>query len=132
MENIMMNATTKKFLVIGTILMALGIGIGAFGAHGLKKLVSEEMLAVFHTGVEYQFYHALGIFVVAFIAHLKPEESYINTAGYLMLIGVLIFSFSLYFLVLFNIPLLGLLTPIGGVTMMLSWIVLLLGILKEA
>lgn len=127
----MMNIATKRFLIIGIILMALGIAIGAFGAHGLKKIVAEDMMTVFHTGVEYQFYHALGIFVVAFCAHLKPEESYINAAGYLMLVGVLIFSFSLYLLVLFNMPFLGLLTPIGGVTMMLSWIILLLGILKE-
>lgn len=126
-----MNANTKKFLVLGSLLMSLAIGFGAFGAHGLKSLVSAEMLKVFHTGVEYQFYHALGMFVVAFCAYFKPEESYINIAGILMLVGVIIFSFSLYILVLFNVPMLGMITPIGGVTMMIAWILLLIGIIRD-
>ncbi|RXJ59950.1 DUF423 domain-containing protein [Candidatus Marinarcus aquaticus] len=126
-----MNANTKKFLILGSLLMPLAIGFGAFGAHGLRSLVSPEMLKVFHTGVEYQFYHALGMFVVAFCAHFKPEENYINIAGILMLVGVVIFSFSLYFLVLFNVPMLGMITPIGGVTMIIAWIILLIGIIRD-
>lgn len=59
-----MNSITKRFAFYGGIMMALAIALGAFGAHGLKSIVSNEMLIVFHTGVEYHFYHALGLFFV--------------------------------------------------------------------
>ncbi|MFA7083576.1 MAG: DUF423 domain-containing protein [Arcobacteraceae bacterium] len=124
-----MNNTTRKFLLLGTLLMATAVGIGAFGAHGLKKIVTQEMLTIFQTGVQYQFYHALGLFAVAFIAYLENNKS-VKIAGNLMFIGTTIFSGSLYLLVLLNTKWLGAITPIGGVLMIVSWLLLAGSLLK--
>jgi uncharacterized membrane protein YgdD (TMEM256/DUF423 family) len=125
-----MNQTTKQFLLLGTILMALAVCLGAFGAHGLKKIVSAEMLTVYQTGIQYQFYHALGLCVVAFISHIH-DTKWVKIAGNIMFVGVIIFSFSLYVLVLLDIKWLGAITPIGGVLMVISWTVLAWSILKS-
>lgn len=118
-----MNTTSKQFLLLGTILMALAVSLGAFGAHGLKKMVNTEMLTIYQTGVQYQFYHALGLCVVAFIAHFYNSK-WVKMAGIMMFIGVIIFSFSLYTLVVLDMKWLGAITPIGGVLMVISWVIL--------
>lgn len=118
-----MNIISKKFLIIACLLMATAVSLGAFGAHGLKKIISIEMLAVYQTGVQYQFYHALGLLGVAFIAHVNSTKL-VNMAGNLMFTGVMIFSGSLYLLVILNIKWLGAITPIGGVLMVISWVLL--------
>ncbi len=125
-----MNQTSKQFLLLGTILMALAVSLGAFGAHGLKKIVSTEMLTVYQTGIQYQFYHALGLCVVAFIAHIHNTKL-VKIAGNIMFIGVMIFSFSLYILVLLDMKWLGAITPIGGVLMVISWVLLAWSIFKK-
>ncbi len=122
-----MTVLTKKFAFYGAIFMAFAVGLGAFGAHGLKNIVTKEMLVIFHTGVEYQFYHALGLFCVAFIAHFS-ESKQIKIAGYSMVFGILIFSGSLYAMTFTGITLLGAITPIGGVAFILSWVLLALTI----
>lgn len=124
-----MNSISKRFLVLGTLLMGLAVCFGAFGAHGLKQIVTPERLAVFQTGVQYQFYHALGLCIVAFIAHIEPKKM-VNIAGNLMLTGVLIFSFSLYLLVILDISWLGAITPIGGILMVISWLILCVSVFK--
>jgi len=124
-----MNELTKKFAFYGAIMMALAIAFGAFGAHGLKKIVSSDMLVIFHTGVEYQFYHALGLFCVAFVAHFSPTKQ-VNRSGYLMIIGTLLFSGSLYLMVLTGIKWLGAITPIGGIAFIVAWVILALSIKK--
>lgn len=118
-----MNIISKRFLIIACLLMATAVSLGAFGAHGLKKIISIEMLAVYQTGVQYQFYHALGLLGVAFIAHVNSTKL-VNMAGNLMFTGVMIFSGSLYLLVILNIKWLGAITPIGGVLMVISWVLL--------
>lgn len=125
-----MNQTSKQFLLLGTILMALAVSLGAFGAHGLKKIVSAEMLTVYQTGIQYQFYHALGLCVVAFIAHIHNTKL-VKIAGNIMFIGVMIFSFSLYILVLLDMKWLGAITPIGGVLMVISWVLLAWSVFKK-
>lgn len=109
--------------------MAAAVSLGAFGAHGLKKIITEDMLSIYQTGVQYQFYHALGLLGVAFIAYLNATKL-VNVAGNLMFTGVLIFSGSLYLLVLLNIKWLGAITPIGGVLMVISWLLLSWSVLK--
>jgi len=120
----------KLFLAYGALMMAFAIAIGAFGAHGLKSIVEPDMLKVFHTGVEYQFYNALGLFAVAFVLYLKDSKKAF-IAGLLIFIGMLIFSTSLYFLVILNIPILGVITPIGGTMMVIGWGLLVYSIIKE-
>jgi len=124
-----MNKSTKKFAFYGAILMALAVGFGAFGAHGLKNIVTKEMLVVFHTGVEYQFYHALGLFCVAFIAHFDNSKR-VNIAGYSMLIGIILFSGSLYAMTFTGIKILGAITPIGGVAFIVAWVLLAVSLKK--
>jgi len=124
------NTISKRFLLLGAILMALAVCFGAFGAHGLKKIVSSEMLSVYQTGVQYQFYHALGLCVVGFLAHIHNTKL-VKIAGNIMFIGVIIFSFSLYVLVLLDMKWLGAITPIGGVLMVISWVLLAWSIFKK-
>jgi len=127
----LLNKNTKLFIAIASFMMALSVAIGAFGAHGLKAIVDESLLKIYHTGVEYQFYNTLGLFAAAFIIHLKPESKKIVIASWLILVGTLIFSFSLYFLVILKLPFLGAITPIGGTTMIIGWLMMAFSVLKD-
>lgn len=124
-------ANTKQFLVIASLMMALSIAIGAFGAHGLKDYVDESLMAIYHTGVSYQFYNTLGLFAIAFMAYLLPQSKKIKVAGYFILIGTLIFSGSLYFLVLLKLSWLGAITPIGGTLMIIGWLLCFYTVIKD-
>ncbi len=112
----------KKFLIISSFMMALSVLIGAFGAHGLKSHVDEYLLNVFNTGVTYQFYNTLGLFILSFLISILPNSKKIVFSAYLLLLGTLIFSFSLYSLVLFKITWLGIITPIGGSIIIVAWL----------
>jgi len=122
---------SKKFLAIASFMMALAIAIGAFGAHGLKAIVTEQMLKVYNTGVEYHFYNTLGLFAIALIINFKPQSKKLIVAAWLVLIGMIIFSFSLYALVILNIPVLGAITPIGGTLLIIAWLIVTYSILKD-
>jgi len=124
-----MTELTKKFAFYGAIFMVLAVGLGAFGAHGLKNAVTKEMLVIFHTGVEYQFYHALGLFCVAFVANFD-ESKRVKIAGYSMIFGILVFSGSLYAMTFTGIKILGAITPIGGVAFIVAWVLLALHVKK--
>ncbi len=119
-----MNETTRLFGAMGAVAMALGVALGAFGAHGLRARVAADLLDVWHTAVQYHVYHALGLFVVAAVAHLLPEAHHVRWAGWLMLVGVLFFSGSLYILVLTGTRWLGAITPVGGVAFIAAWLTL--------
>ncbi len=125
-----LNSSSKKFLAIASFMMALSIAIGAFGAHGLKALVPSEMLKVYHTGVQYQFYNTLGLFALGILVNFISDTKKLNLAFYLVLAGMIIFSFSLYLLVIFSIPV-GIITPIGGLLMIIGWLVATFNILKS-
>ena len=114
----------KKILILGLILGLLSIIFGAFGAHALKKVLSEESLVSFETGVRYQMYHALFLLLIANTAFLSVKEK--SILFYLVLVGVLFFSGSIYLLstsVLTGIKskILGPITPIGGLILIVSW-----------
>jgi uncharacterized membrane protein YgdD (TMEM256/DUF423 family) len=126
-----LNNNSKKFLAIASFMMALAIALGAFGAHGLKNIVSSSMLEVYKTGVEYQFYNTIGLFLVAILMNFKQESKKLITSAWLILIGMLIFSFSLYFLVILNLPILGAITPIGGTLLIIAWLMVTFSILKD-
>uniref|UniRef100_UPI004048BF62 DUF423 domain-containing protein n=1 Tax=Aliarcobacter sp. TaxID=2321116 RepID=UPI004048BF62 len=121
----------KKFLAISSFMMALAIALGAFGAHGLKAVLSEHMLTIYKTGIEYHFYNTLGLFIATFIYALKPNSKKIYISLWLILIGMIIFSFSLYLLSILNMPILGAITPIGGSLLIIAWLTLSYGILKD-
>ena len=124
-----MNITTKRFIQYGAIMMALSVAIGAFGAHALKPMLDEHMTKVYNTAVQYQFYHALGLFVVAFIAHFNTSNK-VKLSGNIMFFSIFIFSGSLYIMTITGIKWLGAITPIGGTGFIIAWVLLFLS-LKE-
>jgi uncharacterized membrane protein YgdD (TMEM256/DUF423 family) len=101
----------------------LGVALGAFGAHGLKNKLSPDLLAVWKTAVEYQFYHLPPLLFLAAWSAWKPESAVLLPAG-LLAAGVLVFSGSLYALALTGIRGLGAVTPLGGLLLMAGWAVL--------
>lgn len=126
-----LNDKIKMFLAIASFMMALAISLGAFGAHGLKSILDEYMLKVYNTGIQYHFYNTLGLFIATFIYALKPQSKKIYVSLWLILIGMIIFSFSLYALTILNMPILGAITPIGGTLLIIAWLTLTYGILKD-
>jgi len=119
----------KTFLIIGAVLMAFGVGLGAFGAHALKQKLSVEMMAVYKTAVEYNFYHALGLILIGILYQLYPSKM-VMASGWVVFLGVILFSGSLYFLSITGIKWIGAITPIGGVAFIAGWVLLVIGIIK--
>jgi uncharacterized membrane protein YgdD (TMEM256/DUF423 family) len=126
----------KLFLGLGSSLAALGVILGAFGAHKLKQLVSPETVNTFQTGVQYQMYHAFALLIVGLL-YEKYQSNLLNYAGVFFIIGIMLFSGSLYLLsslkVMNKVGLsgIGLITPIGGLMFILAWALLLIAILKK-
>jgi len=116
----------RTFFSLGALLAALGVAAGAFGAHGLKARLSPEMLAVFETGVRYHLIHALALLAVAWAA-TRWESRVIPAAGWLFVVGIVLFSGSLYVLTLTGIRGLGAITPFGGVALIVGWLLLAWG-----
>jgi len=123
-----MTALTKIFLLLGSINAALAVGLGAFGAHALRGRLSESLLSTYQTGVQYHFYHALGLFAVVLVASLLPGSALVKWSGWLMLAGILLFSGSLYLLSNTGIRWLGAITPLGGVAFISAWLLLALAV----
>jgi uncharacterized membrane protein YgdD (TMEM256/DUF423 family) len=121
----------KFFLVIGCVFAFLSIAIGAFGAHGLEGKISERSLQIYKTGVQYQMFQTAGIFLVALLLDKYGSISTLTWAGWLMVIGVLLFSGSLYVLSVTDIKIIGAITPIGGVLFLVSWILVAISVLKS-
>lgn len=117
-----LNKNAKTLLFIASIMMALGIALGAFGAHALKEILSTELLKVYETGIKYHFFNTLGLFAIAIILTLKQNTKPLFICGILVFIGTLLFSLSLYFMVVFNAFWLGIITPIGGSLLIITWL----------
>lgn len=123
-----MNA--RFYLVFAALSCLVSVAFGAFGAHALKAMVSPDRLAVWHTGVLYQMTHSLGLFMlVSASAYLAPALQ--KWAARFLVAGIVIFSGSLYLLVITNTPALGAITPIGGVSFLVGWLLLALAVLKK-
>ena len=118
----------RIFLMLGAINAFLCVAFGAFGAHGLKQKLSVDMLAVYQTGVQYHFYHSLGLIVVGLVLLHFPKSRYILLSGWLMLAGIVLFSTSLYALSLTEIRVLGAITPFGGIAFLSAWLLLAYGV----
>jgi uncharacterized membrane protein YgdD (TMEM256/DUF423 family) len=113
----------RLFSVLGALSAAAAVAIGAFGAHGLKGRVSPELLDTFEVGARYHIYHALGLFVVAWAATRWPGPG-TAAAGWLLVAGTVLFSGSLYLLVLTGQRWLGAVTPLGGAAFLAGWLLL--------
>ncbi len=111
----------RLFLMTGAFSAALAVAAGAFGAHGLRARLTPELLAVFETGARYQMYHALGLVGVAWAVGRWPQAA---LAGWLFIVGTVIFSGSLYVLSLTGVRWLGAITPLGGLAFLAGWVAL--------
>jgi uncharacterized membrane protein YgdD (TMEM256/DUF423 family) len=124
----------KTILITACLFGMLAVMFGAFGAHGLKNLVDLDAVATFETGVRYQMYHAFFLFVLGLMPDTLLKSK--RTIYLITVIGVLLFSFSIYVLALnnlfqFDFKIIGIVTPIGGVFLIAAWIILGYGILKS-
>lgn len=117
---------TPRFLILsGAVILALGVAAGAFGAHGLRRAIPPDLLETWRTAAHYQVIHGLGLLLLAAVwTHLAPAPA--AWSGGLMLAGLLLFSASLYALVLTGIRAFGAITPVGGLLLILSWAMLAL------
>ena len=113
----------RLFFLIGALSAFVGVAAGAFGAHGLKSRLGEDLLAIFETGVRYQMYHALALLAAAWAASRWPG-GLTTAAGWLFVAGTVIFSGSLYALSLTGQRWLGAVTPIGGLAFLAGWLCL--------
>lgn len=125
-----MTPLAKIFLALGSIGMLLAVALGAFGAHTLKKTLAPELMAVYETAVNYHVVHALGLLAVGLLALHLPESGTLRWAGILMLVGLLLFSGSLYALSLSGIRGLGAITPVGGVALLAAWLLLAVAVVR--
>ncbi|WP_062200243.1 DUF423 domain-containing protein [Massilibacterium senegalense] len=114
----------KQLIVWGSINGFLAVALGAFGAHGLSGKVSEHMLDNWNTAVQYQMFHAGALFVAAFVSTKMNDERKIRSAAWAFLIGILLFSGSLYVMAPTGITKLGMITPVGGVSFLVGWVLL--------
>ncbi|NQX80803.1 MAG: DUF423 domain-containing protein [Flavobacteriaceae bacterium] len=124
----------KTVLIIATIYGALAIILGAFGAHGLKKIYSPELLSSFETGVKYQMYHA--IFLLVLGLGLKLDSALLKYASFSVILGVILFSFSIYIITWFSsngvkLGLINLITPIGGLLLISGWVLTMVHFIRD-
>src|SRR5436190_7898399 len=118
----------RTFLLAGAVAGLIGVGFGAFGAHGLRGRLTPDMLAVFETGVRYHMYHALALLLTAALMPRVPGKA-IVAAGWLFVAGIVLFSGSLYLLAVTGVTILGAITPIGGVAFLAGWASLVVAML---
>jgi len=111
----------KLFFIAGSLSAGLGVLFGAFGAHALKGRLGVDQLATFETGVRYQMYHALALLAVAWAVTRWPASALPNWAGWLFIVGTLLFSGSLYGLSVLGVRWLGAITPLGGLAFIAGW-----------
>ncbi|WP_026695943.1 DUF423 domain-containing protein [Peribacillus kribbensis] len=120
----------KVFLLAGAINAFLAVALGAFGAHGLEGKISDKYLEVWKTGVQYQMFHAAGLLIIGLLMG-KIQGSLLGTAGWLMLAGIILFSGSLYVLSVTGIKVLGAITPLGGISFLAAWVLIMVAVYKH-
>jgi uncharacterized membrane protein YgdD (TMEM256/DUF423 family) len=127
----------KRTLTWACVFGALAVALGAFGAHSLRSVFPPESISIFETGVRYQFYHAFGLFAVAMMSERFPSSKLIAWAGHLFVAGIFMFSGSLYALAAIKAGaisgpgFIGIITPVGGLSFIAGWLLLLAGVRKK-
>ena len=118
-------------MLSGLLNAILAVVLGAFGAHALKTSLTDRMLDIYNTASEYHFYHALGLIIIGLLMSHVVASPWLKYSGILMLIGIVLFSGSLYLLAVSRISWLGAITPVGGLAFILSWLAAFIAILKH-
>ena len=114
----------KRYLLITAISGFFAVALGAFGAHGLKRALSADLMAVYQTGVQYHFCHTFALFCVVLLMVQMPQSVALRWSALLFVIGIIVFSGSLYVLAISGVRWLGAITPLGGVAFLIGWILL--------
>ncbi|MCM3602043.1 DUF423 domain-containing protein [Robertmurraya korlensis] len=120
----------KTFIIIGAINAFLAVALGAFGAHGLEGRVEQKYLEIWKTGVTYQMFHATGLLIIGVLLGRLPANALLSWSGWMMLIGIILFSGSLYVMTLTKISILGAITPLGGLSFLAAWILIIVAAVK--
>lgn len=120
----------RKFSVLASLFGLTGVALGAFGAHSLKSTISAEMLSVFETGVRYQMYHTFALFIALWGLQLGKSNKF-EIAAWLFVVGVILFSGSLYILAMTGVRSFGFVTPLGGLSLLGGWLFLALGFFEK-
>ncbi|MGR9099611.1 MAG: DUF423 domain-containing protein [Gammaproteobacteria bacterium] len=121
---------TSVFLLLAAACGFVGVAMGAFGAHGLRHILTSEMLEVYKTAVAYQMWHTLGLGLVAAIQQ-QSHSKWLVWAGWMLFSGIVLFSGSLYLLTLLDAKWLGMVTPFGGVAFLAGWLLILIHVIKN-
>ena len=127
----------KRFITTGALLAAIAVALGAFGAHGLKKIVAAETVQTFQTGVQYQMYHALALLLTGLL-YEKCFQKFARIAGVLFIIGIILFSGSLYLLTAgkaaetTSFDRSGIITPFGGIAFIAGWLFLFVAAMRKS
>ncbi len=116
----------RLFFALASLFGGLAVALGAFGAHAMRGRVADDLLTVYETGVKYHFYHALALVAVVVAIQRWPSSNLPVIAGWAFVIGILLFSGSLYVMTFTGLRWLGAITPIGGVALIIGWLCLLL------
>ncbi len=119
----------RVWLILAAIFGFLSVGLGAFGAHSLKNVLDDYGKSIYEKAVHYQMFHAMALFAVGLLQHLFKETPF-SPAGYGFLVGILLFSGSLYTLAVTGTKWLGAITPIGGLSFLFGWVWLIFAISK--
>ena len=111
----------KLFITLASLSGMLAVVLGAFGAHALRDKLDTYALGIWETAVQYHFYHSLALLAVGIIALSQPQTAMLKASGWLFLLGILVFSGSLYLLGLSGVRWLGAITPLGGLAFIAGW-----------
>lgn len=116
-----------KWTAVAAVLLALGVALGAFGAHGLRGRIDEYSMSIYERAVMYHLIHALGLLFVS----MMPPRPAVNWVAWLLVAGIVLFSGSLYVLAITGVRMLGAITPFGGVSFIAAWVVLAISSLRR-
>lgn len=122
--------TSKLLVLIAAISGLLAVALGAFGAHALKAQLEPSMMSVYQTSVQYHFWHTLALLGVGLYHQARPGRLS-AWSGVLIIVGMLLFSGSLYLMSILDVRALGMITPVGGVTLMAGWLALALAVWRS-
>lgn len=120
----------KVFIILGAINAFLAVALGAFGAHGLEGKLEPKYIGIWEKAVKYQMFHSMGLFIVGILLGKFPASALLSWSGWLMFIGILLFAGSLYVLAVTQISVLGAITPLGGVSFLAAWVLIVIAAVK--
>ena len=120
----------KLFIILGALNAFLSVALGAFGAHILEGRMEPKYIEIWGKGVTYQMLHAVGLLIIGVLLGKLPGSSLLSWSGWLMFIGIVLFSGSLYVLSITQISVLGAITPLGGVAFLAAWVLVIIAAVK--